>query len=105
MAPKVKAAYNEHNANALYQLMGPMGKAQISEETASLQMEPIFKSLGDIQNGFYVQHQFLGQLGLYKFFALNFSIKYEKAQKGIATITVIDDGKSYQINGMTFNRL
>lgn len=102
---KIKAAYNEHNANALYQLMGPMGKAQLSEETASLQMEPVFQSLGNIQNGFYIQHQYLGQQGLYKFFTLNYSVKYEKAQKGFITITVIDDGKSYQINSMMFNRL
>ena len=85
--------------------MGPMYKAQVTEETASLQMEPIFQSLGEIKSGFYVQHQFMGQQGLYKFFTLNFSVKYEKAQKGITTVTVVDDGKSYQIKGMMFNRL
>lgn len=102
---KVKTAYNEHDAKSLYQLMGPIAKAQASEDTASLNMEPIFQNLGNIQSGFYVQHQYLGQQGLYKFFTLNYSVKYEKAQKGVATVTVIDDGKSYQINGIMFNRL
>ena len=102
---KVKSAYNDHNAGAIYQMLGPIIKAQLTEQTAVLQMEPIFNSLGNIESGFYVQHQFLGQQGIYKMFVLNFSIKYEKAEKGVASITVIDDGKSYQINGMNFNRL
>ena len=51
------------------------------------------KSLGKIQSDFFVQHQFLGQQGLYKLFTLNFSVKYENAKKGIATVSIIDDGK------------
>lgn len=102
---KVKSAYNEENVSALYQMMGAMGKAQVTEETATLQMKPVFESLGKMESGFYVQHQFVGKQGLYKFFSLNFSVKYEKADKGYATVIVIDDGKSYQINSMMFNRL
>jgi|GEM_PF-6616981 len=101
---KVKSTYNEENISALYQMMGALGKAQVTEETAALQMKPVFDSLGKMKSGFYVQHQFMGKQGLYKFFSLNFSVKYEKAEKGYATVIVIDDGKSYQINSMMFNR-
>lgn len=102
---KIKAAYNQESVEQLYQLMGPIGRSQLTKETASKQMQPTFEGLGKISNGFYVQHQYLGKQGLYRFFALNYSVQYEKAPKGFVTINVIDDGVSYQINGMMFNRL
>ena len=102
---KVKEAYNKRDTGVLYQLMGPVSKAQLTEEVASLQMQPVYENLGKLESGFYVQHQFVGQQGLYKFFTLNFSATYEKAKKGVVSITVIDDGKTYQINGLMFNRL
>jgi hypothetical protein len=71
---KIKTAYNEQNNHELYQLMGPLGRAQLTEETGALQMQPVFQSLGDIQSGFYVQHQFMGEQGLYKYFTLNYSV-------------------------------
>ncbi|MCI5115155.1 MAG: hypothetical protein D3920_03090 [Candidatus Electrothrix sp. AW2] len=105
MFSKIKSAYNGKSGSDLYQMMGAIGKAQVTEDTAVLQIKPLFESLGKIESGFYVQHQFLGKQGLYKQFSLNFSVKYEKADKGYVTVTVIDDGKSYQIYGMMFNRL
>jgi hypothetical protein len=39
---KVKTAYNERNAKSLYQLLGPMAKAQVPEDAASLLMEATF---------------------------------------------------------------
>lgn len=102
---KVKAAYNSEDTDALYELIGPIGRAQVSKDSARLQLELLHDNLGGIENAFFVQHQFVGRLGLYKNFALNFSVKYEKAEKGIATITVIDDGSSFQVYGIMFNRL
>lgn len=102
---KIKSAFNDQDTTTLYDLVGPMGKSQVTEEVASLRMEPVFQNLGKIQKGFYVQHQFMGQQGPYKTFVLNFSVKYEKAPKGLATITVLDDGKSYQIYGIFFTAI
>ena len=102
---KIKSLYNRKDTDGLYQLLGSIRRAQLTEETVKLQMEPVFKSLGKIQSDFFVQHQFLGQQGLYKLFTLNFSVKYENAKKGIATVSIIDDGKSYQLDGVMFNRL
>jgi hypothetical protein len=102
---KIKASYNQKDTKALYQLLGPIRRAQLTEETVKLQMEPVFNSLGKIQNNFFVQHRFLGQQGLYKLFTLNFSVEYENAKKGIATVSIIDDGKAYQLDGVMFNRL
>ncbi len=102
---KIKSSYNDKNISNLYQMLGPIRRSQLSEETVKLQMEPVFQSLGEIKSGFFVQHQFLGQQGLYKIFMLNFSVKYANAEKGVAMITVIYDGNSYQIDGVLFNRL
>lgn len=102
---KLKSAYNDQDIDALYQLLGPIRRAQLTLETAKLQIEPTFQSLGVIKSGFFVQYQSLGKQGLYKLFMLNFSVKYEKAEKGFSTVTIIDDGKSYQIDSIMLNRL
>ncbi len=102
---KVKEAYNEKDVAGLYQLMGPIAKSQFSESTADLQMAPLFEVLGKMVDGFYVQHQFVGQQGLYKLFMLNYSMKFEKAEKGFLSVTVIDDGNNYQIYGIMLNRI
>ena len=102
---RIKDAYNARDAKGLYRLMGPIARSQISEDTATLQIEPLFDGLGKIIDGFYVQHQFVGQQGLYKSFMLNFSARYEKADKGFINVTVIDDGESYQIYGIMLNRM
>lgn len=102
---KIKSAYNKKDVNDLYQLLGPIRRAQLSLDTAKLQIEPTFQSLGAMESGFFVRHQFIGQEGIYKFFTLNFYVKYEKAEKGFASISVIDDGKTYQIDSITLNRL
>lgn len=105
MFTKIKSAYNDKDINALYQLLGPIRRSQLTLETAKLQLEPTFQSLGAIKSGFFVQYESMGKQGKYKLFMLNFSVQYEKAEKGIATVTIIDDGKSYQIDGVMFNRL
>lgn len=102
---RIKSAYNDKDINALYQLLGPIRRSQLTLETAKLQIEPTFQSLGAIKSGFFVQYQSMGKQGLYKLFMLNFSVKYEKAEKGFATVTVIDDGQSYQIDSIMLNRL
>ncbi len=102
---RIKEAFNERDAKGMYQLMGPIARAQFTEDSATLQIEPLFDGLGKIVDGFYVHHQFSGRQGLYKSFMLNFSAKYEKAGKGIVNVTVIDDGKSYQIYGIMLNRI
>lgn len=102
---KVKEMYNSNANEELFDMLGPIGKAQVSKESAEKQLAYLYESLGKIRKGFFVQHQFVGKLGMYRHFALNFSVEYEKAEKGIATITVIDDGKEYQLYGLTFNRL
>lgn len=102
---KIRTSYNKKETNNLYDLLGPIRRSQLTLDTAKLQMEPLFQSLGKIENGFFVQHQFMGEQGIYRYFALNYSVKYENAEKGIVMVTVIDDGSSYQIDGMMFNRL
>ncbi|MDH3348638.1 MAG: hypothetical protein OEM02_11150 [Desulfobulbaceae bacterium] len=102
---KIKTSYNAKDSNKLYQLLGPIRKSQLSQKTVNLQMEPVYKSLGKIESGFFIQHQFFGQQGLYKLFMLNFSVKYENAEKGIMNISIIDNGKSYQVDGVMFNRI
>lgn len=102
---RIREAYNKRDAAGLYKLMGPITRSQVSENTATLQIEPLFDGLGKIVDGFYVQHQFVGKQGLYRSFMLNFSVKYEKADKGIVNVTVIDDGKNYQIYGIVLNRI
>ena len=102
---KVKSLYNEQNTKGLYQLLSPIRRSQVTEQTAILQMEPVYQSLGGIISGFYVQHQFIGQQGLYKNYLLNYSVKYENAEKGVAIFSIIDDGKTYIIDSFIFNRL
>lgn len=102
---KVKETYNSNSSEELFEMLGPIGKAQFSKEFAEQQLAHVYESLGKIKEGFFVQHQFSGKLGLYRTFALNFSVEYEKAEKGIVTVTIIDDGKKYQLYGMMFNRL
>jgi len=102
---KVKEAYNSNSNEELFEMLGPIGKAQISKESAEKQLAYLYESLGEIKEGFFVQHQFVSKLGMYRNFALNFSVEYEKAKRGMVTITVIDDGKEYQLYGMMFNRL
>lgn len=102
---KLKSSYNQNNATSLYNMLGPIRRSQLTEKVAELQMEPVFQSLGKIKSGFFVNYRFSGQQGMYKVFILNYSVIYEKAEKGIAVVTVIDDGSSYQIDGVIFNRL
>lgn len=102
---KVKTAYNNQNNDALYDLIGPIGRAQVSGAAAEQSLKHLHENLGKIKDGFYVQHQFSGKLGLYTHFALNFSVEYENAEKGLATVTIIDDGESYQVYGIFFNKL
>lgn len=102
---RVKSAYNEQDVEKLYNLLGPIRRAQLTLNTARLQIEPVFASLGAIESAEFVYHQFMGRSGMYKMFALYYSAKYEKADKGVLMISLIDNGKSYQIDGMIFNRL
>ena len=102
---KLKSSYNQKNVTNLYKMLGPIRRSQLTEKVAKLQIEPVFQSLGKIKSGFFVNHQFSGQQGLYKMFTLNYSVAYEKAEKGIVVVTVIDDGSSYQIDGVIFNRI
>lgn len=102
---KIKAVYNDGQNDALYELIGPVGRAQVSKASTEQQLKYLYENLGKIEEAFFVQHQFASRIGSYKTFALNFSVKYEKAEKGLATITVIDDGSSYQVYSVMFNRL
>lgn len=102
---RIKEAYNKKDTAGLYKLMGPITKSWLSEDTLTLQMEPLFEGLGGIGDGFYVQHQFSGKHGLYRLFTLTFSATFEKADKGYVSVTVIDDGKSYQIYGVLLSRM
>lgn len=101
----VKEAYNNEDFEELYELIGPIGRAQISKDTASEQLRFLYQNFGAIENGFFVQHQFIGKFGLYRTFALNFSVEFEEIERGIAAITIIDDGSTYQVHGIILNRL
>jgi len=101
----LRQAFNEKNVHKLYAMLGPLAKSQLTESAASLQMNPLFTSLGKISDSFYVQYAFTGQQGPNKGFMLNYFAKYEKAERGIINVGVIDDGKDYQIVSMMFSAM
>jgi hypothetical protein len=100
---RVRLAFNERDTSKLFALLGPMARAQVTEEVAARTIAPTFDLLGKLESGFFVQSGFMGQQGLYKSFVLNYFGVYEKSKRGTVTIYVIDDGSSYQIWSMMFN--
>ena len=102
---KVKDAFNDKDISKMHAMLGPIARAQFSEEKINLNMLPVFDALGEIESGFYVQHFFGGKIGIHKNFALNYFTKYEKAERGMMSIIILDDGSSYQIYSVMFNRM
>ena len=102
---KVRYAFNNRNISEAYSMLGPIARSQYSEKAIEVSMTHLFNMLGKIESGFYVSHSFTGKQGLYKNFVLSYFAKYERAERGAVTITIIDDGTSFQIYGVQFNRM
>jgi len=98
---RYKEAYNNEDADALYDMFGPVVKAQLSKEEAAAKFEVIFNMFGSIEGGAYVHSELESTQGDTKVFTLFYTVGLSDTQefgnKGTLKVTVATQGSEYQI--------
>lgn len=98
---RYKEAYNNEDADALYDMFGPVVKAQLSREEAAAKFESIFNMFGSIEGGAYVHSELESTQGDTKVFTLFYTVGLSDTQefgnKGTLKVTVATQGSEYQI--------
>jgi hypothetical protein len=99
----IVTAYNKQDGKALYAILGPLRKSQLTEDALVAKIPQIFQVYGGIQSGSLTEQKFLGQQGNNKVFQFIFTVEYEKTKKGTLSFVVLDDGANFQIDSIIIN--
>ncbi len=101
------AAFNSADYEALYNLFGPVAKAQISKEQSDDEFKKLVKFMHSVERGAYTHSEFLDYRGNTTIYTMNYSVKLsdkcEFGTNGILKITIAVQGTEYQIYGIHLN--
>lgn len=99
----IVTSFNKQDPKSLYNILGPIRKSQLPENTLATKLLQLYQLLGAVQNGSLIEQKYIGQQDLYKVFQFTFRVDYEKVKKGTLNFTVLDDGSNFQIDSIVFN--
>ena len=97
-------SFNNHDMEVLYNMFGPVAKAQISRTDIEEQFGKLIKFFGSINGGAYTHSQLTdssGNTSIYiLFYSVKLSEKSEFGKKGILKITISVTDDEYQVYGI-----
>jgi len=99
--------FNAADYDSLYNMFGPVTKAQLTKETVTKELEKLVDYFHSIESGAYAYSELVGSQGSTNIFTMYYSVKLsEKSQfgtKGTLKVTVAVQGNEYQIYGIHLN--
>lgn len=101
------AHFNSKDYDALYDMFGPVARAQIPREDMDVEFGKLAKFFHSVESGSFSFAEFSGQQGSTTVYVLNYTVnlseKSEFGQIGTLKVTIAIDGSEYQIYGIRLN--
>lgn len=99
-----KNSFNSHNYENLYNMFGPLAKAQISREKMDVEFTKLTNLFHSIKDGKYDYAELMKRQGDTSVFILHYALQLsEKSTVGTIgdlKVTVVIEGNNYQIYGI-----
>ncbi|WNC67827.1 hypothetical protein RI845_15025 [Thalassotalea nanhaiensis] len=99
--------FNSKNYDALYDMFGPVAKAQIPRKDMDVEFGKLTKYFHSVESGSFSFAEFSGQQGSSTVYVLNYTVnlseKSDFGEIGTLKITIAIDGNEYQIYGIRLN--
>ena len=99
--------FNVANYSGLYDMFGPVAKAQIAREHMDKEFGKLAKFFHSVKSGSYSFAEFSGQQGSNIIYVLNYTVKLSEksdfGEIGELKITIAIDGNNYQVYGIRLN--
>lgn len=99
--------FNEANYNGLYDMFGPVAKAQIAREDMDKEFVKLVKFFHGVKSGTFSFAEFSGQQGSMTIYVLNYTVKLSEksdfGEIGALKITIAIDDNGYQVYGIRLN--
>ncbi|NQZ89509.1 MAG: hypothetical protein HRT54_18190 [Colwellia sp.] len=99
--------FNAANYDGLYNMFGPVAKAQIPRENMDKEFGKLSKFFHSVKSGTFSFAEFSGQQGSSTIYVLNYTVKLSEKSDfgGIGELKIIIsiDGDSYQVYGIRLN--
>ena len=99
--------FNSQDYDALYDMFGPVAKAQMPRKDMDVEFGKLAKFFHSVESGTFSFAEFSGQQGSTTIYVLNYTVnlsdKSEFGQIGTLKITIAIDSNEYQIYGIHLN--
>ncbi len=103
----ITAAFNAKDYDALYNMLGPAAKAQVSMKEALVEFEKLIKYFHSIEGGAYIHSEFASTQGNTMIYVLHYSVTLSEESafgtSGKLTITIAVQDSEYQVYGFRIN--
>ena len=101
------SAFNNQDMDALYHMLGPAARAQLTQAEVTRQFETLIKFFGSVTEGAFTHSELTDTHGSAKVYVLYYRVKLsDKSQvgkKAVLNFTLAVDGDSYQVYGIHLN--
>jgi hypothetical protein len=99
--------FNSKNYDALYDMFGPVAKAQIPRKDMDVEFSKLTKLFHSVDSGSFSFAEFSGQQGSTTVYVLNYTVslseKSDFGKIGTLKVSIAIEGNEYQIYGIRLN--
>ena len=99
--------FNAADYDSLYDMFGPVAKAQVTKETATKELKKLVNYFHSVESGVYTYSELVGSQGNTNIYMMYYTVKLsEKSEfgtKGTLKVTIAVQENEYQIYGILLN--